>query len=206
MESIMFNSIFNNQESYRNMTLSEILHKVEFTDSETASSKISRAIAFAKAKHAGQTRKVSGLPYVSHPISVSAIVATYKKSKHIEDLVIAALLHDTLEDTDTTYEELENTFSPLVASLVHELTNEPVTMKQMGKLSYQKQKMQQMSSYGLLIKLADRLHNIADNPTKKMLNDTLELISYLEQCRQFSQTQNELVTQIKNICKSQLSC
>lgn len=206
MESIMFNSIFNNQESYRNMTLSDILRRVDFSESETVSPKISRAIAFAKAKHAGQTRKVSGLPYVSHPISVSAIVATYKKSEHIEELVIAALLHDTLEDTDTTYDELENTFSPLVASLVHELTNEPEKMSKMGKLRYQQQKMQHMSSYGLVIKLADRLHNVFDSPTQKMLTDTLELIAQLEQCRQFSQTHNVLATQIKNICISQLSC
>lgn len=202
----MFNSIINCKEAQHNEMLVDILGKVDFVESETISPKINRAIAFAKEKHAGQTRRSSGLPYVTHPISVSAIVAAYKKSKHIEDLVVAALLHDTLEDTDTTYDELENTFSTLVASLVHELTNEPEKMKKMGKLTYQQQKMQQMTSYGLVIKLADRLHNVFDSPTKKMLNDTLELISHLEQCRQFSQTHNVLATEIKNICKLKLSC
>jgi (p)ppGpp synthase/HD superfamily hydrolase len=197
----MSNFVFTVQDP---QSLVDVLKTIGSSDS--LSPRINKAIEFATAKHAGQTRKVSGLPYVSHPIAVSAIVATYKKSKRIEELIIAALLHDTLEDTDTTYEELEKVFSPLVASLVHELTDDSAQMRKMGKLLYQQQKMQKMSSYGLVIKLADRLHNIFDNPTPKMITDTLELISQLEQNRQFTETHNVLITQIKNKCRLKLSC
>ena len=166
------------------------------------STRIDKAIEFAKDKHAGQTRRGTDLPYVSHPIAVATIVATYKQSKQIEELIIASLLHDTLEDTDTTYEELRNTFSPLIASLVHELTNDVDQMKQVGKLSYQKRKMQHMSSWGLVIKLADRLHNVSDTPTKKMISDTLQLVRHLEHIRPLSLTQHTIAQQIKDICNS----
>lgn len=192
-----------NRDDHGRFAVSDTLAKAESEEEmESHSPMVQQAIAFMKEKHAGQTRKASGLPYASHPLAVSSIVAAYKKSKHLDELVTAALLHDTIEDTPTTYKELETKFSPFVASLVHELTNDPEQMKEMGKLEYQKKKMQHMSSYGLVIKLADRLHNVSDNPTKKMLKDTTELVSHLENTRPLSVTQELLVKHIRDICNS----
>ena len=161
---------------------------------------ILKALDFAKQKHAGQKRKGSGDDYVTHTIAVSYIVAAYKRSKRIDDLLIASLLHDTLEDTDTTFAELAVTFNPLVASLVLELTNDTDAIKKVGKLEYQKKKMQGMSSYGLVIKLADRLHNVSDQPKMQMILDTLDLMKYLAANRKLTKTQKLLVTEINTIC------
>ncbi len=160
-----------------------------------------KALEFATQKHAGQVRKGSGKPYVTHPISVSDLVKEYKDSKKLDDLVVAALLHDVLEDTNTTFEEIAITFTPLVASLVLEVTNDSESISKIGKLEYQKKKVEGISNYGLLIKLADRLHNITDNPTYKMLTDTMELMGHLISNRNLSDTHNALVFDIQSVCK-----
>ncbi len=155
------------------------------------------AFDFAKEKHAGQTRKVSGAPYITHPIAVSYIVAAFKRSKHLEELLVASILHDTLEDTETDYEEIERRFGTFVAEIVQELTNSPVGIKLYGKLNYQKTKMLGMSSYSLVIKLADKLNNVFDNPTDKMVEDTIELLDYLSANRKLSKTHVALITAIR---------
>ncbi len=160
---------------------------------------VSKAIRFAKDKHEGQFRKASGEEYYTHPLAVSYIVAAKKKSKKLEELIVASILHDTLEDTETTFEELALEFTPLVASLVLELTNDPEQIKLVGKLEYQKKKMVGMSSYGLLIKLADRLHNLSDHPTEKMVKDTIELIAYLQQNRILTKSHFRLIEDIEEI-------
>ena len=116
-----------------------------------------KAIKFAQEKHFGQKRNGSGEEYFTHPLKVSYIAAHFKESKNFENLIIASILHDTIEDTDTTFAELEEHFGMQVASLVFELTNDPVEIKKIGKLNYQKKKLQGMSSYGLYLKLCDIL-------------------------------------------------
>lgn len=73
------------------------------------------ALCFATKKHEGQTRKGGVLPYILHPVEVAAIVGTLTEDQVI---LAAAVLHDTLEDTETTYEELEQRFGKRVADLV----------------------------------------------------------------------------------------
>ena len=73
------------------------------------------AIRFAVAAHAGQTRKGSSAPYITHPIEVAIILAQMGAGN---ELIAAGLLHDTLEDTGTTAEELENAFGKHVLTLV----------------------------------------------------------------------------------------
>ena len=154
------------------------------------------AIQFANKKHVDQTRKSSGLPYVTHPIAVSYLIAAHKQSTRLPEILAAAILHDTLEDTDTTFEELVSNFTPMVASLVLELTNDDEKIKTLGKLEYQKNKMRGMSSYALIIKLADRLHNISDAPSLKMVNDTAELLMYLKTVRVLSKTHFSIISEI----------
>jgi (p)ppGpp synthase/HD superfamily hydrolase len=162
---------------------------------------VAKAIEFVKRKHEGQFRKGSGEPYYTHPLAVSYIVAAKKSSKKLEELIVAAILHDTLEDTETTFSELTAEFSPLVASLVLELTNDPEQIKEIGKLEYQKRKMVGMSSYGLLIKLADRLHNLSDSPTSKTVEDSIALIAHIQQNRVLTKSHGRLIEDIEIICR-----
>lgn len=120
------------------------------------------AIEFIKQKHEGQFRKFSMCPYYVHPIRVAALIMKYKNSHRIDDLVIAALLHDTLEDTQTTMKEIETKYGAMVASLVHELTSDNKMQKEMGKAQYLSFKMRGMTSWALTIKLCDRLDNVMD--------------------------------------------
>jgi len=162
-----------------------------------------QAIQFASLKHKGQERRGSGLPYVTHPIIVSHLIAKYKKdSKNLEDLQIAGLFHDLLEDTDTTYAEIERDFGPLVASIVQELTSDEIAIKEMGKNNYLKLKMVKMSKYAFIIKLIDRFSNITDGPTTKYILDTLDMMSYLRKNRNgVTKRQLSIIKDIERECK-----
>ena len=71
-------------------------------------------------KHAGQRQKVNGRPYIEHPVAVASDVS---KAGFGPDLVAAALLHDVVEDSDTTVTELEDRFGDTVAGLVEVMTD-----------------------------------------------------------------------------------
>lgn len=106
-----------------------------------------------------------------------------------------------MEDTDATFEELARRFSPLVASLALELKNDDAEIARVGKLAYHIKKMLGMSSYALIIKLADRLHNISDNPSPKMVADTLVLMQHLRKGRKLTRTHVALVEAIEALCR-----
>ena len=156
-----------------------------------------KAIEFASAKHAGQIRKGDKSPYVTHPLAVSYLVAAYKKSKHLDEILAACWLHDTLEDTNTTFIELAEVFTPLVATLVYELTSDEDEIDRVGKKEYLKSKMVGISSYALVIKLADRLHNVSDSPTAKTIEDTADILKYLKAWRKLSKTHKEIIKEIE---------
>lgn len=79
------------------------------------SERIADALRFANRAHAGQLRKGSRIPYISHPMTVAALVLEYGGS---EDQAIGALLHDVMEDAGVTEEELMRRFGPTVAEIV----------------------------------------------------------------------------------------
>ena len=162
------------------------------------------ALHFATQAHAGQTR-AGGAPYISHPVRVAQHVEQWKKSHNIEALISAAYLHDTLEDTDTTHEALHDLFGGLVASLVQELTSDPEEIKKVGKAAYLAHKMAAMSSYALVIKLADRLDNVKDITTAKTPEwrtkykaETEHILDYIEKNRALSGTHQKLIELIRN--------
>lgn len=155
-----------------------------------------KALQYAMKKHEGQVRKVSNEPYISHPLKVSYLLATFKKSKKIDELLCAALLHDTIEDTDATFNEIASEFTPLVASLVFELTSDEDQIKAIGKKEYLKKKMVAMSSYGLTLKLVDRLANLMDHPSDKQKSDTVEILIHLKQNRKLNETQKRIIDEI----------
>ena len=74
-----------------------------------------KALIFACEKHSGQRRKLSDIPYILHPMEVASIVATMTED---QELLAAAILHDTVEDTDTTLEEIREVFGKRVYLLV----------------------------------------------------------------------------------------
>ena len=168
---------------------------------------IKEAKEFAHEKHSEQKRK-TGEPYISHPERVARLVKKYKKSHKIDELVSAAWLHDTLEDTDTTEEDLKKLFGPLVSSLVKGLTSDKEEIEKSGKKNYLKEKMINMSNWALVIKLADRLDNLSDeylfyNPLfrKRYVSETKFILDGLEKERKLSKTQEKLVKAIRKKLK-----
>ncbi len=161
-----------------------------------------QAIEFAALKHKGQVRKFSGLPYVIHTIITMELIQRYKScSKYISELKCAAALHDSVEDTDCTYLELEREFGPMVASIVLELTSDEAMIAKMGKLAYLKQKMVGMSKYAFILKLMDRMANMMDNPKPQGVLDTIELMNYLLENRpDLTNRQIRIMGEIKAIC------
>jgi (p)ppGpp synthase/HD superfamily hydrolase len=80
------------------------------------------ALAFAGERHAGQTRDLDGLPFVTHPLEVACLL---HESGYSDEVVAAGVLHDVLEDTDAERGELETRFGSRVAELVDSLTDDP---------------------------------------------------------------------------------
>lgn len=81
-----------------------------------------KALIFAAKAHHGQYRKGSGLPYIVHPIAVAALAHERGWPEHV---VVACLLHDTVEDTATTIEDIRTEFGDKVARIVEALTRRP---------------------------------------------------------------------------------
>lgn len=76
---------------------------------------LERAIVFATEKHCGQVRKMAKTPYILHPLEVATVISTMTSDK---ELLAAGVLHDTVEDTDTTIEEIRDVFGKNVSLLV----------------------------------------------------------------------------------------
>ncbi|MEM9468652.1 MAG: bifunctional (p)ppGpp synthetase/guanosine-3',5'-bis(diphosphate) 3'-pyrophosphohydrolase [Pseudomonadota bacterium] len=122
---------------------------------------ITKAHDFAKEKHKGQTR-VSGEPYYTHPMEVAQILADMRLD---EPTILTAILHDTLEDTPATFDELEQEFSLEVADLVNGVSKLTKIESQSfeGKQAENFRKLLVAMSEDirvLLVKLSDRLHNM----------------------------------------------
>lgn len=163
---------------------------------------IDDVLAFATERHKGQLRS-DGQEYITHPIRVSNLVAEYKPSQNSNVLRAGALLHDVLEDTYTSYRELEDRFGEIVASLVMEVTSSTYVPKLVGKQIYLAHKMRYMSSYALIIKLADRLDNISDlnglkiEKIQKTFFDTIYMVNYIERKRILTDAQKQLINAIR---------
>ena len=123
---------------------------------------IDAAFHYAAAHHGTQKRK-DGSPFVTHPIAVAQIVA---EELHLDsESIIAALLHDCIEDTDATYDDIAKRFSPTVADLVEgvsKLTRVHYTSKEEEQMENLRKMFMAMSKdiRVVLIKIADRLHNM----------------------------------------------
>ena len=143
---------------------------------------VERAFELSAAAHAGQTRR-SGEPYITHPLAVATICAGW----HLDaQALAAALLHDTVEDTGTTLNEIAQQFGRPVADLVEGLSK-------LERIEFQSEQQAQAENFRkmllamardvrvILVKLADRLHNMrtldamAAEKQKRIAGETLEI-------------------------------
>ena len=146
---------------YKEVGIEDIISTVKKQKGRRDTKIIQKAYEYAKSKHGDQLRK-SGEPYIIHPVQVAYTLATLGMD---DNTICAALLHDVLEDTETTYEDLEKEFNSEVAYMVDGVTK-------LSKLQYASVEEQQVENYRkmflamgkdirvILIKLADRLHNM----------------------------------------------
>ncbi len=160
-----------------------------------------KALSFATLKHLGQKRK-TGEDYINHPIKVSQLVRKFKASKSIDSLDAASCLHDTLEQTNTTYYELVKYFGSEVAGLVLELTTNEDMKNEMGKKKYLAYKLNSMTSWALVIKLCDRLDNVSDLDNmeeefkRRYTEETLYIIDYISSNRKLTNTHLNIIKEI----------
>ena len=120
-----------------------------------------KAADFAAKKHKCQTRKgINGEPYINHPLEVAHILASVGKVEDA-DILIAAILHDTVEDTETTKEDIIEMFGKNVAEMVMEVTDDK-TLPKAKRKQKQIEHAPHLSVGAKQIKLADKTNNISD--------------------------------------------
>ena len=144
---------------------------------------ILKAAHFAAQKHRDQRRKnEDASPYINHPISVAKIIS---EIGNVEDpeVLAAALLHDTIEDTETTIDELIDNFGERVCSLVQEVTDDK-TLPRLQRKQRQIDHAEEISEGAALIKLGDKISNVTDitntPPTNWDSNRRLEYFDWAE--------------------------
>jgi len=139
----------------------DLLNSIEYKTEDADNQLITRAFQLAKDAHKGVHRK-SGEPYITHPIAVAQIVATEIGLGPTS--IATALMHDVVEDSDYTLEDIENMFNPNIARLIDGLTkiSGVVSMESSMQLENYRKMLLTISDdvRVILIKLADRLHNM----------------------------------------------
>ena len=165
----------------------ELVERVKAYDPDADEALINRAYVFSMQKHGGQLR-ASGDPYYSHPIEVAGILTDL----HLDDqTIVTAILHDTIEDTLTTHAEIEAKFGPEIARMVDGVTKlskiEALTESQRAAENLRKFLLATSDDIRvLLVKLADRLHNMRtlhfikdEAKRKRIARETLDIFAPL---------------------------
>jgi len=174
--------IFGNKDSDLKKNLEELHKSIQEYYPEADLAPVDKAYEFAIEKHKGQTRK-SGEPYYLHPVEVAQ---TLTKLRLDIPTITAALLHDTVEDTEVSIEEIEKNFGPEVKSLVDGLTK-------LSKYNFKSTQEAQAENFRkmiiamakdirvIMIKLADRLHNmrtlnhLTEEKQQRIAQETLDI-------------------------------
>jgi RelA/SpoT family (p)ppGpp synthetase len=165
----------------------ELLEKVRAYDPDADEAMINRAYVFSMKAH-GSQKRASGDPYYSHPIEVAGILTDL----HLDDeTIVTAILHDTIEDTVATPEEIEKLFGPNVARLVDGVTKlskiEAQSESQRAAENLRKFLLAMSGDIRvLLVKLADRLHNMRtlhfianEEKRKRIARETMDIYAPL---------------------------
>src|SRR5437016_6167789 len=164
----------------------DLIERVRRYNPQTSEALLNRAYVYAMRAHGSQTR-ASGDPYFSHPLEVAAILTDLK----LDDATIAAaLLHDTIEDTPTTRAEIDQLFGPDIGALVEGLTK----LKKLDLVTREAKQAENLRKLllaiavdvrVLLIKLADRLHNmrtinhVPPETRRRIAEETLDIYAPL---------------------------
>src|ERR1700676_4887704 len=170
----------------RMMRQYDLVERVRSYNPDTNEDLLNRAYVYAMKAHGSQTR-ASGDPFFSHPLEVAAILTDLKLD---DATIVAALLHDTIEDTEATRAEIDNVFGHEIGALVEGLTK----LKRLGLVSPEAQQAENLRKLllaiaddvrVLLIKLADRLHNmrtlefVAPTARHRIAEETLDIYAPL---------------------------
>jgi GTP pyrophosphokinase len=165
----------------------ELVERVKRYDPDADEAMINRAYVFSVQKH-GSQKRASGDPYFSHPIEVAGILTDFNLD---DQTIVTALLHDTIEDTLVTYEEIESAFGKDVARMVDGVTK----LSKIEAMSENERAAENLRKFllamsddirVLLVKLADRLHNMRTlhfikNPDKRrrIAKETMDIYAPL---------------------------
>ncbi len=136
---------------------------------------VKKAIYYARKYHGNQKRQ-SGEPYYSHPLEVAYMISDYLFRT---DIIVTSILHDTIEDTELTFEMIESIFGKLVASQVEDLTRIKENNRKISSAEVVESLWLQKKYDVLLIKQFDRLHNMqtigvkSPDKIKKITKETI---------------------------------
>jgi len=166
--------------------------------------RLNSAHDFVLKKHANQKRRFTGEPYVKH-LEETAQLLWEVAPNSSEDDFIAAVLHDTVEDTDTSIDEIGQLFGCYVMKIVAELTSNSSEKDKLGANMYMANKVNNMSNNAFSIKLCDRLSNIVglrntavpDSFVKYYWNNTNFVINSIN--RELDSTQGQLIDRINSM-------
>lgn len=168
------------------ITIDNLIKKVTSYNPDADIEILKRAYFFSSEAHCSQ-RRIEGSPYIEHPLSVASILADMKMDVAT---IAAGLLHDTIEDTDTTVKDIKDLFGKEIAFLVQSLTK-------LSKIEFSTKEKEQAENFRkmllamsedirvILIKFADRLHNmqtlkhLPENKQQRIASETLEIYAPL---------------------------
>ncbi|MFX3623544.1 MAG: HD domain-containing protein [Ectobacillus sp.] len=123
---------------------------------------LNKAVETAVIAHESQKRKGSSIPYIVHPVTVAMLLMQADCSR---DIVIAGLLHDTVEDTSMSYETIQNQFGANVARLVQECSEHDKAKEWEERKQHMINQIEHISEEACMIMCADKLHNICSVAT-----------------------------------------
>ena len=164
----------------------ELVDRVRAYNPDTDEDLLNRAYVYAMVAH-GEQKRASGDPYFSHPLEVAAILTDLKLD---DATIVAALLHDTIEDTESTRTEIDQIFGPEIGALVEGLTK----LKRLELVSREAKQAENLRKLllaisadvrVLLVKLADRLHNmrtlefVPEASRQRIAEETLDIYAPL---------------------------
>jgi (p)ppGpp synthase/HD superfamily hydrolase len=121
--------------------------------------KIKEAAHFSSEAHKNQKRKMLNYPYISHPFSVLFLVSKFSDD---EDVLVASLLHDTVEDCGVSLDEIESKFGKKVRDIVDILSEDSLLLDKEEIKQKQLERFKKANKETLLIKVADIIHNFCD--------------------------------------------